>query len=133
MIAVSSLRLQVTRKYAYLTRPHRKDKVVARKPQASGIFNFINLTVNRLLIDRQLQGFWNNTKCEVRNIWKPSSGQYKMRTMLRIFFVQHKDLLADDFGHIALNPLLILESTSFVFALYVDCTAFVEVFLGQFG
>ena len=34
-----------------------------------------------------------------------------MRTTLRLFFVQHQHLFADDFGHIALDPLLILEST----------------------
>jgi hypothetical protein len=62
------IKSQLTRKYAYLSRPHRKDKLVARKLQASGIFNFIDLTMNRLLVDRQLHDFRNNTKCEVRNI-----------------------------------------------------------------
>ena len=51
------------RKYAYLSRPYHKDKLVARKLQSSRIFNFINLTINRLLIDRQLHCFRNNTKC----------------------------------------------------------------------
>ena len=67
-IEVVALRYQLTRKYAYLSRPLRKDKLVVRKLLASGIFNFSNLTMNRLLVDRQLHDFRNSTKCEVGNI-----------------------------------------------------------------
>ena len=66
--AIFFIRLHTTRKYAYLPRVHRKDKLVARKLQVSGIFNFINLIMNRLIGGAPLRDFSNNTKCEVRNI-----------------------------------------------------------------
>lgn len=75
-------KLPPTRKYAYLSRPLYKDKSGAPNLQASTIVNFINLTMNRLLVDRPLHNFRNHTKCEVRNIHKPHAGQYKMRNTL---------------------------------------------------
>ena len=47
-----------------------------------------------------------------------------MRSLVGLFFVQHEDLFADDFGHISLDPLLVFVSTGFVFAFYVHRTAF---------
>lgn len=98
--------LLLTRKYAYLYPPPDKDKPIALNLQVPTIFNFINLIMNRLIENKKHSDSSNNTNRKVRHIQKPSSRKYKMRTTLRLFFVQHQHLFSNDFNYIWLIPPL---------------------------
>jgi hypothetical protein len=85
------LELPLTRKYVYLSRPHNKDKPVARKLQVSEIFNSIKLIMSRLIEARQPFGFREIQNEKYAIAESPISENTKC-LLSYAFFVQHQHL-----------------------------------------